>query len=158
MECPSYSESFGAKGLQDFQRRQGDPSDSHEDHRRKPESKTAAFWRRMGGKGGPDPDLRRPEFSDSRRGRGRLCLCSYRSYQNLVGRRPWAEPASASPVLTPVLTYEIRLPQGTDVHGMLIRLRQLEEEIPELQILWNEQLERSMLRLWGKCRLRSCNR
>ena len=38
------------------------------------------------------------------------------------------------PVLEPVLTYRIELPPDCDVHQMLGKLRQLEEEIPERQI------------------------
>lgn len=50
------------------------------------------------------------------------------------------EKNGAKPVLEPVLSYKIQLPQGCDVHGMLIKLRQLEEEEPHLNIVWNEVL------------------
>ncbi len=43
------------------------------------------------------------------------------------------------PVLIPVLNYRILLPDGCDVHKMLRNLYQLEEEIPELHIVWKEQ-------------------
>ncbi len=43
------------------------------------------------------------------------------------------------PVLVPVLNYQLELPEGCDVHKMLQKLYQLEEEIPELHIVWNEQ-------------------
>ena len=46
---------------------------------------------------------------------------------------PWS-----APVLEPVLTYRILLPAGTDPHTALQKLRQLEEEDPQLHILWNE--------------------
>ena len=49
-----------------------------------------------------------------------------------------AEAASELPVLEPVLTYRILLLEGTDVHKSLRDLRQLEEEEPELHILWEE--------------------
>ena len=42
-------------------------------------------------------------------------------------------------ILKPVLTYEIRLPDGCNVHEMLLKLKALEEELPELNIVWNEQ-------------------
>ncbi len=45
----------------------------------------------------------------------------------------------AIPVLVPVLNYQILLPEGCDVHKMLKNLYLLEEEIPELHILWQEQ-------------------
>ena len=52
-----------------------------------------------------------------------------------------SDAASELPVLEPVLTYRILLPDGCDVHGMLKNLRQLEEEEPELHIVWDEELE-----------------
>ena len=36
------------------------------------------------------------------------------------------------PVLEPVLSYQIILPPDCDVHQMLLKLRQLEEEEPQL--------------------------
>lgn len=49
-----------------------------------------------------------------------------------------AEASSELPVLEPVLNYRILLPEGADVHKSLRDLRQLEEEEPELHILWEE--------------------
>ncbi|MBQ9140972.1 MAG: GTP-binding protein, partial [Lachnospiraceae bacterium] len=43
------------------------------------------------------------------------------------------------PSLVPVLNYRIELPEGCDVHKMLKNLYLLEEEIPELHIVWREQ-------------------
>ena len=48
------------------------------------------------------------------------------------------EQESSAPILAPVLTYQILLPAGCDVHGMYLKLKQLEEEEPELHIVWNE--------------------
>ena len=42
------------------------------------------------------------------------------------------------PVLVPVLNYRIELPDGCDVHKMLQNLYLLEEEIPEMHIVWRE--------------------
>ena len=50
------------------------------------------------------------------------------------------EPAAALPVLEPVLTYRLEFPPQSDLHGMLQKLRQLEEEEPQLHIAWNEAL------------------
>ena len=47
---------------------------------------------------------------------------------------------SNMPVLEPVLNYQIILPEGCDVHQMLKKLRELEEEDPQLDIVWDEQL------------------
>ncbi len=40
--------------------------------------------------------------------------------------------------MEPVLTYQIVLPKHADVHTMYLNLKQLEEEEPQLHILWNE--------------------
>lgn len=50
------------------------------------------------------------------------------------------EEMSITPYLEPVLTYQIILPEGTDIHGIIRKLRLLEEEQPQLSIAWNEQL------------------
>ena len=44
------------------------------------------------------------------------------------------------PVLEPVLNYRIILPDGCEVHQMLKKLKELEEEDPQLHIVWDEQL------------------
>lgn len=61
-----------------------------------------------------------------------------------------AEPPSEGPVLTPVLNYQLILPEGCDTHGMLLKLRQLEEEDPELHIVWNEELGEIHAQLMGE--------
>ena len=60
------------------------------------------------------------------------------------------EAASALPVLEPVLTYRIGLPEGCDAAAMLQKLRQLEEEEPELHIVWNEQLKEIQAQIMGE--------
>ena len=50
-----------------------------------------------------------------------------------------AETESELPLLEPVLTYQIQLPPECDVHQMYLKLRQLEDEEPELHIVWEEQ-------------------
>lgn len=64
-----------------------------------------------------------------------------------------AEADSQLPVLEPVLTYRVELPQGIDVHEALVRLRRLEQEDPELHILWNEQLQEIHMQLMGEVQL-----
>jgi small GTP-binding protein len=64
-----------------------------------------------------------------------------------------AEANSQLPVLEPVLTYRVELPQGIDVHEALTRLRRLEQEDPELHILWNEQLQEIHMQLMGEVQL-----
>lgn len=53
-------------------------------------------------------------------------------------------------ILEPVLTYQVQLPPECDVHRMLQNLRQLEEEEPQLHILWEEQLGEIHAQLMGE--------
>ena len=51
-----------------------------------------------------------------------------------------AEPDGVSPALEPVLRYRVLLPQGCDVHTALRQLRELEQEDPQLHVVWDERL------------------
>lgn len=64
-----------------------------------------------------------------------------------------AEKATDMFVLEPVLTYQIQLPPGCDVHNMLQNLRQLEEEEPQLHIVWEEQLGEIHAQLMGEVQI-----
>ncbi len=57
------------------------------------------------------------------------------------------------PVLEPVLTYQIQLPEGADVHKLLNQLRQLEEEIPELHIVWKEAVGEIHVQVMGEVQI-----
>lgn len=59
------------------------------------------------------------------------------------------EPPSELPVLEPVLTYQIRLPEDSDVFQMFLKLRQLEEEEPQLHIVWKENLNEIHAQVMG---------
>lgn len=63
------------------------------------------------------------------------------------------EPASELPVLEPVLTYQIILPEEMDAHTMLLKLRQLEEEEPQLHIVWMEQVGEIHAQLMGEVQI-----
>ena len=54
------------------------------------------------------------------------------------------------PYLQPVLTYKLILPEGVDTHSFIRSLRELEEEEPELHILWNEQFSEIHARVMGE--------
>ncbi len=60
------------------------------------------------------------------------------------------EEASELPVLEPVLSYQIILPEGYDSRVMLPKLRQIEEEEPELHIVWEEELQEIQARIMGE--------
>ncbi len=64
-----------------------------------------------------------------------------------------AEAQSPAPLLEPVLTYRVNLPEGYDVHKALSQLRQLEEEEPELHVDWNGQLQEIRVQLMGPVQL-----
>lgn len=63
------------------------------------------------------------------------------------------EKASILPVLEPVLTYAVRLPKGVDARQMLAKLRELEEEEPELHIRWDEELKEIQAQLMGEVQI-----
>ena len=64
-----------------------------------------------------------------------------------------AENQGTPPVLEPVLTYRVILPEGYDLHKGLLQLRQLEEEDPQLHVDWNRQLQEIRVRLMGPIQL-----
>ena len=80
---------------------------------------------------------------------GRVCAVTGLT-KTYPGEGLGAEPPSEGPVLTPVLNYQLILPEGCDTHGMLLKLRQLEEEDPELHIVWNEELGEIHAQLMGE--------
>lgn len=61
-----------------------------------------------------------------------------------------AEEGEYTPLLTPVLNYAVKLPEGTDSTLMLSKFLELEEEEPELHIVWNEYLKEIQLELMGE--------
>ena len=63
------------------------------------------------------------------------------------------EEEGAPPALTPVLTYRVELPQGQDPVTALQKLRLLEEEDPQLHLVWNERLKEIHVQLMGEVQL-----
>lgn len=63
------------------------------------------------------------------------------------------EAGAMPPVLEPVLNYRVDLPEGCDAHAMLQNLRLLEEEDPQLRVVWNERLGEIHLQLMGEVQL-----
>ena len=64
-----------------------------------------------------------------------------------------AESESELPLLEPVLTYRVKLPEDCDVHKMLQCMRQLEEEEPQLHIVWNETLGEIHVQVMGQVQM-----
>lgn len=63
------------------------------------------------------------------------------------------EKASDMPVLEPVLTYRIVLPEDADVQASLRNFKLLEEEEPQLHIVWNERLGEIHAKLMGEVQI-----
>ena len=63
------------------------------------------------------------------------------------------EPDAALPLLTPVLTYQLILPPECEVSAMLPKLYQLQEEEPELHIVWEERLQEIQVQIMGEVQL-----
>lgn len=63
------------------------------------------------------------------------------------------EEESGMPLLEPVLTYKIELLDGTDAATALPKLRQLEEEEPELHIVWDERLQEIQAQVMGEVQI-----
>lgn len=64
-----------------------------------------------------------------------------------------AEDNSSMPVLTPVLTYVVNVPDTTDAHTVLSDMRILENEDPQLKVEWNERYSEIQVKLMGDIQL-----
>ena len=83
---------------------------------------------------------------------GRICAVTglTRTYP---GQGLGREADSGQPFLTPVLTYRMILPEECSAAQLLPQLRQLEEEDPELHILWKEELEEIQVQVMGEVQI-----
>ncbi|MCM0662450.1 translation factor GTPase family protein [Coprococcus sp. B2-R-112] len=70
--------------------------------------------------------------------------------QTQAGDGLGAEAEQVVPLLEPVLTYRVELPEGSDLHKVLHQLRQLEEEEPELHIVWDDISGQVLVQLMGE--------
>ncbi len=57
------------------------------------------------------------------------------------------------PVLEPVMTFGLRLPKGCDPARFLPKLQQLEEEDPQLHIVWDSRLGEIQVQLMGQVQI-----
>ena len=60
------------------------------------------------------------------------------------------QESAQKPVLEPVMMYRVQLPKGCDPLVTLPKLRQLEEEDPQLHILWDDRLKQIHVQVMGK--------
>ena len=70
-----------------------------------------------------------------------------------AGQGLGAEPGAPAPILEPVMTYRVELPKGCDPMTFLPKMRQLEEEDPQLHVLWDDHLKQIHVQIMGKIQL-----
>ena len=73
--------------------------------------------------------------------------------QTYPGMGLGANRTQTMPILEPVLNYQIIVPQGVNPVELVRSLKQLEEEDPQLNILWNEQLQEIHAQLMGQVQM-----
>jgi small GTP-binding protein len=78
-----------------------------------------------------------------------ICGCT----KTYPGQGLGCEKDSTGYTLQPVLTYRMYLPEGSDVHQSLLKLRELEEEEPQLQLVWKEELGEIHVCLMGEVQI-----
>ena len=83
---------------------------------------------------------------------GQICALTGLNHTH-SGEGLGAERDSELPVLEPVLSYRICLPDDCDVHQTYRKLLQLEEEEPELHIAWNEKKNEIYAQLMGEVQI-----
>ena len=88
---------------------------------------------------------------------GEVCAVTGLS-RTYPGQGLGAEPESSLPLLEPVLSYQVLLPEGTNIHTALRQLGQLEEEDPQLHIVWDEAAREIRLQLMGQVQLEVLSR
>lgn len=79
---------------------------------------------------------------------GQICAAAG-LLETSAGQGLGKEAAAEMPLLEPILNYELILPENVDALQMLPKLRMLEEEEPELHIVWNELLKEIQIQIMG---------
>ncbi len=83
---------------------------------------------------------------------GRVCAVTGLK-DTFAGQALGAEREEWMPVLEPVLTYRLMFPEGSDIHGIYIKLLQLEEEEPQLHVVWEEQSQAIHVQVMGEVQI-----
>ena len=83
---------------------------------------------------------------------GQICTVTGLT-QTFPGQGLGLEPPSPPPILEPVLTYRLVLPPDCDPRLLMPKLKQLEEEDPQLHILWNAGNQEIHARLMGQVQI-----
>lgn len=88
---------------------------------------------------------------------GKVCAVTGLA-ETYPGQGLGAEKDSELPILEPVLTYRIILPDDCNVHTMLRDLKLLEEEEPELHVVWIEKSQEIHVQLMGDVQIETLQR
>ncbi|MBQ4075834.1 MAG: TetM/TetW/TetO/TetS family tetracycline resistance ribosomal protection protein [Clostridia bacterium] len=83
---------------------------------------------------------------------GMVCAVTGLSYTR-PGDGLGLEKEGKVPLLSPVFTYQVMLPPGMDAHAALRNLRILEEEDPQLHVVWHERVREIHVQLMGEVQL-----
>ena len=81
-------------------------------------------------------------------GAGTVCAVTGLGH-TAAGEGLGCEEGQVLPVLECVLSYEMLLPDDVDVYEAFLKLRVLEEEMPELQLLWESRNRKIYVRVMG---------
>lgn len=73
--------------------------------------------------------------------------------QTRPGQGLGREKDLVTPFLEPVLSYRVVLPDGCEPRVMLPKLKELEEEAPELKVVWDEQLQEIQVQIMGEVQI-----
>jgi len=73
--------------------------------------------------------------------------------ETYAGQGLGLQTSVTTPLLEPVMTYRLQLPAGCDPLTALPKLRQLEEEDPQLHLQWDDKLKQIHLQIMGKVQI-----
>lgn len=83
---------------------------------------------------------------------GEICAVTGLS-KTLPGQGLGLERGTQIPILEPVLSCRVQLPEGEAASGVLQKLKLLEEEDPQLHVVWEETLQEIQVRVMGEVQL-----
>ncbi len=80
---------------------------------------------------------------------GEICVATGLT-ATFAGEGLGAEAGNHLPILESVLNFQLIAPEGTNLHGLLTGLRQLEEEEPLLRVVWQEETASIQVQMMGE--------
>ncbi len=82
------------------------------------------------------------------------CCCAVQGLnETWAGQGLGADPGAMEACLEPVMSYRVQLPGGTDPQLFLPKLKQLEEEDPQLRVTWQESLKQIHVMVMGRVQM-----